>query len=184
MSPAKQSNNARPTCKLVAVSLAAVASAICPLITLSPKLLLWNASASVPVGLYIVLPNAKLHVGDLAVTDLPPDIRSLAAQRQYLPPGVLLIKPVSALSGADVCRRNADIDVNGRWTATAKITDRKHRPMPVWSGCRHLSPQDVFLMNPEVHDSFDGRYFGPITLRFVRGRAFPLLTFGPRKQPS
>ena len=38
--------------------------------------------------------------------------------------------------------------------------DRRGRALPVWQGCGAVQPGDVFLMNPQVQDYFDGRYFG------------------------
>ena len=154
------------------------ATLILSMLVSMPKYFLWNASASVPIGLYFSRPKAVVHVGDLAVTELPTRVRNLADQRGYLPLGVLLIKPVSAQSGAQVCRYGFKIRVNGQVTVVAKSTDRMHRLMPIWTGCRHLPSDEVFLMNPAVSDSFDGRYFGPTKLELVRGRALPLFTFG------
>ena len=37
-------------------------------------------------------------------------------------------------------------------------------------------PGDVFLMNPGVPDSLDGRYFGPLPASSIIGRAVPLWT--------
>lgn len=143
----------------------------------APKLFLWNASASVPEGLYFVQTHARLRVGDLAVTRLPADIETLAAARNYLPRSVVLIKPVTALAGMKVCRMGTDISLGGRKIGTALRQDSRHRPMPVWTGCRDLSARDVFLMNPSIGESFDGRYFGPTPVSLVQGRAIPLLIF-------
>lgn len=155
----------------------AIAAIAIPMASRGPTLILWNASASVPVGLYFVQPNAALHVGDLAVSKLPPDIVRLAAERQYLPRDVLLIKPVAAIGRTAICRQDNEIYVDGVHTGNAQATDRHHRPMPNWQGCHELASAEIFLMNPAVGDSFDGRYFGPIPRRLVQGRAFPLLTF-------
>lgn len=151
-----------------------------PLINHRPTLLLWNASASVPEGLYFVQPNAPLHVGDLAVTKLPSDIQNLAAERQYLPRNVLLIKPVAAASGSEICRRGLAVYIDNRHVGDARAADRRHRPMPNWQGCRVLTSSEIFLMNPVVPDSFDARYFGPIPRGLSKGRALPLLTFPQR----
>jgi len=156
-------------------------TALCaPLVVRGPTFILWNASASVPEGLYIVQPNASLHVGELAVSTLPTGTRRLAADRLYLPPDVLLIKPVAATYGSEVCRRGLSILIDGVHVGDALPSDRLHRVMPDWRGCRVLASSEIFLMNPAVLDSFDGRYFGPTPLGLVEGRAFPLLTFAQR----
>jgi conjugative transfer signal peptidase TraF len=165
---------------LSVISLAATTAICAPLVVRSPTFILWNASASVPEGLYIVQPNASLHVGDLAVSRLPTGARRLAADRLYLPPDVLLIKPVAATNGSEVCRRGLAILVDGMHLGNALPSDRLHRLMPAWQGCHVLAPSEIFLMNPAVPDSFDGRYFGPTPLGLAKGRAFPLLTFAQR----
>jgi hypothetical protein len=49
--------------------------------------------------------------------------------------------------------------------------------LPVWQGCRRVQAGDIFLMNPDVPNSFDGRYFGPISVRSILGCAIPMWTF-------
>ena len=50
------------------------------------------------------------------------------------------------------------------------------RPLPVWRGCRRIAHGELFLMNFDVPDSLDGRYFGPLPASTVIGRAVPLYT--------
>lgn len=54
--------------------------------------------------------------------------------------------------------------------------DRRGRPLPVWQGCRSVAAGELFLMNWQVGDSLDGRYFGPLPASAVIGRATPLYT--------
>jgi len=37
------------------------------------------------------------------------------------------------------------------------------RPWPSWQGCRVIAVGEIFLMNGQVRDSLDGRYFGPVS---------------------
>ena len=74
-----------------------------------PKALLWNASASVPVGLYAVQPTGDLQVSDLVIIMPPPALAALLAAPGYLPKGVPLLKRVLALGGQTVCREGLDI---------------------------------------------------------------------------
>jgi conjugative transfer signal peptidase TraF len=137
-------------------------------------LLLWNASASVPIGLYRRTARPP-HVGALALLRLPEPGRRLAAARGYLPAGALLIKPVAAAAGDLVCRHGPLVAINARTVARAAHFDRKGRPLPRWSGCRRLTAAQVFLLSP-APDSFDGRYFGPLQRRTLTGTALPVLT--------
>jgi conjugative transfer signal peptidase TraF len=172
----KMPNHSRKDAKRsLAIALIAITAIAVPAFMTLPKLLIWNASASVPIGLYAVLPNARLRVGNLAVSSVPTEMQALAATRRYLPANVPLIKPVSAIAGTTVCRNAAQITIAGVLSAEAKSFDAIHRPMPLWRGCRRIASDEIFLMNPAVGDSFDGRYFGPTPISLVRGRAYPLL---------
>ena len=54
--------------------------------------------------------------------------------------------------------------------------DRLGRTLPNWQGCHRLGANELFLMNIGVRDSLDGRYFGPLAVTTVMGRATPLYT--------
>jgi type IV secretory pathway protease TraF len=54
--------------------------------------------------------------------------------------------------------------------------DSLGRDLPVWQGCRTIAEDEIFLMNLDVGDSLDGRYFGPLPVSAVIGRAIPLFT--------
>lgn len=136
--------------------------------------LVWNASASVPVGLYRVQPIGRSRVGDLVVVRPPEALARYLADGGYLPRGVPLMKRVAALSGQRACRAGLAITVDGVLLATALEHDRRGRPLPVWQGCQVLEPGQVFLLNPDRPDSLDGRYFGPLPTASVVGQARPL----------
>ena len=139
--------------------------------------LVWNASPSVPVGLYAVAPAHALVVGELVVIRPPPGLVVWLAGRRYLAPGVPLLKHVAALPGQRVCRIGHAILVGGAPSGMALDRDRRGRPLPVWSGCQVVSPPAVFLMNA-APDSLDSRYFGPLPHAKILGRALPLWTPG------
>ncbi len=90
--------------------------------------------------------------------------------------GVLLLKHILALAGQTVCRFDRRILVDGIQVGTAKDRDHSNRPLPVWQGCRTLSSGQIFVLNPSVPDSLDGRYFGAISVSSIVGRAIPLWT--------
>lgn len=135
---------------------------------------IWNASASVPVGLYRVEPVDRIAVSDIAVVMPPQPLASFLAERQYLPNGVPLLKRVLALKGTAVCRQGTAIIIHGVTVGLARERDSRGRPLPAWQGCRVIADGEVFLMNRDAADSFDGRYFGPVPLTSVIGRATPV----------
>jgi len=137
--------------------------------------LVWNASASAPIGLYWVDYGA-LARGNLVLVEPPRDARRLAAERAYLPVGVPLVKRVAALRGDTVCIVDTAIFIDGRYVAERLARDRRGRPLPRWTGCRTLADDEIFLLMAGVPDSFDGRYFGPIHRSMILGRLVPLWT--------
>ena len=143
-----------------------------------PPLLIWNASASVPVGLYAVEPPIGLRVADLVVVRPPEPLAEFLADRAYLPRGVPLLKHILALSGQSVCRDALAVTIDGTAVGAARERDSRGRPLPSWSGCRILREDEVFLLNPRSAESLDGRYFGPQPASSVIGRAFPVWTTG------
>ena len=138
--------------------------------------LIWNASASVPIGLYTVRPAGPLHVDELLVVMPPEPLATFLDERRYLPLGVPLLKHVLALPGQTVCRSDRTITVDGVTVGDALDRDHLGRPLPVWHGCRVVGAGNVFLMNWQSGDSLDGRYFGSLPTTTVVGRADPLWT--------
>lgn len=152
---------------------ATMATTVTAFIHPSPRLV-WNASASVPIGLYRMRPMSPPKVGDLVAVMPPKALADFLAERQYLPRGVPMLKHVAAIAGQRVCRIGDRITVDGKHLGGARKQDHLGRALPVWRGCRVLARGDVFLMNPEVRDSLDGRYFGPLPAATVAGRLTPL----------
>ena len=136
-------------------------------------LLLWNASASSPRGLYSVDAGPP-RKGEMAVAWAPPEARALAAMRHYLPATVPLVKRVAAVAPARVCASGRDIMIDGRPVARRRRSDGSRRPLPWWSGCRRLRAGELFLLSEGAPDAFDGRYFGPVPPSLVIGRAWLL----------
>jgi conjugative transfer signal peptidase TraF len=137
----------------------------------------WNASESVPLGLYNVAPADNLAVTNLVVAMPPEPLATFLANRGYLPLGVPLIKRILALPGQSVCRSELTIGVDGIEMGAALTHDRRGRALPVWQGCRVIAQGEVFLMNWDEPASLDGRYFGPIPLHAIVGRAKAVWTF-------
>jgi len=136
-----------------------------------PKVLVWNASNSVSVGLYFVS-NRTPQRGDLVLVELPKIAQNIADQRGYLPLKVPAIKRAVALDGDRFCRFGRHVSVNGSVKATALLRDRNGLKLPVWLGCHTLSAGDVFLL-ADHPQSFDGRYFGISKTSMILGVALP-----------
>ena len=138
--------------------------------------LVWNGSASAPIGLYWVQHQRRIARGDLVLAQLPNSVQQIAADRRYLPPNVPLVKRVAALSGDTVCAIDTTISINDEAVAQRLDRDLAGRSMPFWRGCRILGRGDVFLLMAEVPASFDGRYFGVTRTNAIQGRLVILWT--------
>ncbi|PDS58806.1 MULTISPECIES: S26 family signal peptidase [Rhizobium] len=142
----------------------------------TPLRLVWNASASVPIGLYDFDPPRHLEIGDLVAVMPDQPLADFMVERGYIGRGVPLMKRVMGLPGQQVCRAGNTITVDSVALGEALDRDRLGRELPIWQGCRRIADGDIFLMNPDVRDSLDGRYFGPIPACTVIGKATPLYT--------
>lgn len=147
-----------------------------PALTQMPIKLIWNASASAPIGFYTIDFDGPFEVTDLVAVDTPEPLATYLATRGYLPKGVPLLKRILGVSGQTVCRSNLTIAVDGVEVGAALERDRLGRSLPVWQGCRRIATGEVFLMNWQVRDSLDGRYFGLTSTDQIIGRAVPLWT--------
>jgi len=141
----------------------AVGIALLSISTVAAKrpILVWNGSASAPIGLYLVIRQLP-RLADHVLVRLPPRLAALAARRGYLARGVYLLKPVAASQGDQVCRIGTLISVRGRLAARAKLRDRAGRALPTWHGCHRLQTGELFLL-ATASDSFDSRYFGAVS---------------------
>jgi conjugative transfer signal peptidase TraF len=137
---------------------------------------IWNASESVPTGLYRLHPNGRLAVTQLVAVQSPEPLATFLADRRYLPRGIALLKRVLALPGQTVCRDQLAITVDKIEIGTARAHDSGGRPLPIWQGCYVIADGEVFLMNWQSPDSFDGRYFGALPTSAIIGTAEPLWT--------
>jgi conjugative transfer signal peptidase TraF len=141
-----------------------------------PPRFVWNASASVPIGLYRVEPAERVDVADLVVVMPPEPLATFLAERGYLPRGVPLIKRVLALAGTTVCRQGVEITAYGMTYGRARELDSHGRRLPDWHGCGVVAKGEAFLMNWDAEDSFDSRYVGPLPVTSIVGRAVPVWT--------
>jgi conjugative transfer signal peptidase TraF len=156
------------------LAVGALGCALAATIAAPPKpWLVWNASASAPIGLYVVRARAGIARGDMVVARVPEGWRMFAARRRYIPANVPLVKRVAAVPGDRVCAVGSVILVNDASVAARRPADGGGRPMPGWSGCVTLR-NGAHLLLMDSADSFDGRYFGPTRGGDILGEAYLL----------
>ena len=153
-----------------------VVSLVAPAFLQPHRMIVWNASASVPVGLYLLETTDERYVSELVAVVPPEPLASFLAAGDYLPRGVSMLKHVLALPGQTVCRDGRVVTVDKVAVGMALERDRQGRALPVWQGCRVVAEDTLFLMNSRSADSLDGRYFGPLPRSAVTGRVHPVWT--------
>lgn len=139
--------------------------------------LMYNASDSAPRGWYALVPEREFQVGMFVFARLPTRAEKLAAERGYLPLRVPLLKQIRAARGDFICAQDRVLTINGETAAQALKTDGNGRPLAQWTQCRLLEDDEVLLLGIDNHASFDSRYFGPVNVSSITGRAIPVWTW-------
>lgn len=147
-----------------------IAAASAPL----PVRLIWNRTASVPTGLYVVSSPVAFTRGDLVAYLPSPREAAWIEAGGYTGKGWPLIKRIAALEGDEACRIDETVLVNGAVSALALKIDANGAELPVWDGCRRLGPGDIFLLADHTR-SIDGRYFGVQEAQRILGMAVRVL---------
>ena len=161
---------------VLAIMLGATILLFAPMFSVNPIRFIYNPSPSTPIGFYRIKAASNLKRGVYIVVPTPPAFREMAANRQYLPLNVPLIKQIFAITGDEICRINESIFVNQKLVALALKYDSKNRSLPIWQGCIILEGNQFFaLMNDP--NSFDGRYFGALNIGDIIGIAIPIFTW-------
>ncbi|WP_299006377.1 S26 family signal peptidase [uncultured Caulobacter sp.] len=161
--------------RLLAAAVVGCVLTIAPAVMPVTRRLIFNTTASVPVGLYW-LEERWPGAGGLALVRPPPRLGRWMAERHYLPLNVPLIKRIAATEGQVVCVQHDLVRIDGAVVAQVLNHDRLGRRLVPAPLCRRLAADEVFLLNPERR-SLDGRYFGTLSRRCVVGRLTPLWTW-------
>ena len=138
--------------------------------------LVWNATPSLPLGLYWLSRGSAAEKGRLLAFPVPPSAQDLVRERRYLPPGAFLVKPVVATSGDFVCANGGVLTVDGRPLGAIPNEDSARRPLPHYEGCGPVGSGEVFVAS-HYEKSFDSRTFGPVAMGAIRGTVTPLWTY-------
>jgi conjugative transfer signal peptidase TraF len=143
-----------------------------------------NTTDSLPKGIYLITNDANAPLVEFC----PQGVFSvLSSVRGYRPPGLCadgaapLLKPVIAHPGDTVALSAEGIRVNGRWlpNTAPKHVDTVGRPLTAWpAGVYMVGPATVWVASTYHPNSFDSRYFGPISLGLIRHRLRSLWVFG------
>jgi conjugative transfer signal peptidase TraF len=135
-------------------------------------LVLYNHSTSLPPGLYIRTNGGATRTAIVTVraAEVAP---AYARMRDFTAPGDRFIKRVAAIGGESVCASGDAVTLDRRIVLRRQARDSAGRLLPRWSGCRTLGSDEILLLG-DTPDSFDGRYWGPISRKLIEGVWRPL----------
>jgi type IV secretory pathway protease TraF len=118
--------------KTMTAMLVGAAALIAPIVLETTPLYVWNASDSVPIGLYRLRPADNLFVTELVAVQPPEPLATFLDLNGYLPTGVPMLKRVLALPGQTVCRSGLAVSVDAIEMGEARDRDGRRRPLPKW----------------------------------------------------
>ncbi|MEB2158954.1 conjugative transfer signal peptidase TraF [Xanthomonas perforans] len=148
-----------------------------------------NATASAPIGLWrVTFDAAPLEHGAMVSICPPPTaIVKAVAAKGYLGPGQCpvgtepLLKPITALPGDLVTVSLAGVAVNGHQLKNSRARPSVLGLRPMQQGTYTVAPRTLWLISSYSADSFDSRYFGPVSDDAIQGYASPVLVVGEMK---
>jgi len=140
------------------------------------KLIIYNATNSLPVGLYYVVKKTHYQSGDIVCFPIPEHVKRMVSERKWLPENSYLLKKIIAVYGDYCCIDNYKYHVKNSY-GNIKLTDSSGRTMPEISLCKLLSINEFFVGDLDQERSFDSRYFGTININNIHGIARPLWIF-------
>ena len=155
-----------------------ISSTVISLRQFGPTLFI-NITPSEPRGVY----RLRLHAPDQYVRGMyvifpvPKEVESLVYGRGWLPKGAPFLKEIRGLVGDQVCILTHGLIINGQRIGPVLAFDSHGLPLPQRQGCQRLELSQFFAASTYLDRSFDGRYFGPLSLLSIVGEAVPLWTY-------
>ena len=135
--------------------------------------LLWNRSPSEPLGLYVRTPGHPARGAIIAFQAPAPAFPYADGQMDYLR-RIPILKAIAAGEGDHVCTDGGTLTINGIRRAPVLSHDSRGVGLPRWAGCRAMARGEFFVFSDRIPNSFDSRYFGPVTTREILGVFRPL----------
>lgn len=152
-----------------------------------------NLTESIPVGLYRITGTDPLK--NAYVIFCPDDRQTfrLAEKRGYIDHGLYcngygyLMKKVVAVSGDILSVTNEGVFVNQILIpySKPKLQDGMNRTLPQWQVMNYqLQEDEIMTMTSQSEWSFDGRYYGLVHTRQIKGMITPIWVINKREKTT
>ena len=168
--------------KWAKISAASVALLAASSLVISTKPILINDSPSLPEGLWYLMPGATVTPGKV-IAFSPPET-ALPYVRRHLKRYLTqpLLKPVAAGAGARVCGSVEEgFSVDGKRLGVSQAHDSKGNAVTPWTGCHTLTANEFAVFSSRIPNSYDSRYYGPVSAENISGVYRPLWLWGDSK---
>ncbi|MBO0144744.1 conjugative transfer signal peptidase TraF [Agrobacterium sp. Ap1] len=145
-----------------------------------------NTTPSEPLGLWrIVQINRPVEIGDLVFVCMPDSTeREEGKSRGYLRWGICpggtgpLIKEVVAMAGQQVAI-DTSVSIDGVRLDRSLLVKRDGLGRPLRPYLGGIVPAGRVFLHSPFEGSWDSRYFGPVPVSGILGRAREVLTYAP-----
>ncbi|HBD9221501.1 TPA: conjugative transfer signal peptidase TraF [Legionella pneumophila] len=152
-----------------------------------------NLTESIPIGLYRITGTEPLK--NAYVIFCPDDRKTfrLAKNRGYIDHGLYchgygyLMKKVVAVSGDILSVTNEGVYVNQMLIpySKPKLQDGMKRTLPQWQVMNYqLQEDEIMTMTSQSEWSFDGRYYGLVHTRQIKGMITPIWVINKREKTT
>lgn len=152
-----------------------------------------NLTESIPIGLYRI--TSAAYIKNAYVIFCPDDRESfrLARNRGYIDHGLYcngygyLMKKVVAVSGDTLSVTNEGVFVNHMLIpySKPKLQDGMNRALPQLQVTNYpLQKDEVMTMTSQSEWSFDGRYYGLVRTRQIKGMLTPIWVINKRENTT
>jgi conjugative transfer signal peptidase TraF len=134
-----------------------------------------NTSPSVAPGIYLRVAD-RPGVGRIVDFPIPPVARAYVHERTgYWGNNWYILKPIAAGPGDRVNTLGRWLYINGHQIAPIYIHDEKGRLLPHWRADCVLGQGEYFVYSSRIWNSFDSRYYGPISQSQITAVRVPLI---------
>lgn len=131
----------------------------------------YQKSASMPKGIYLMLPAKEINRGDLVIFYPPKKAADFAHKNHWLPDSNILLKQVFGIPNDFVCNYHQVIEINGKILGKVYDFYAPGKKMPHRQFCAKLKDEQYLLLSTYIDRSYDGRYFGPVLRQQIIAKA-------------
>jgi conjugative transfer signal peptidase TraF len=135
--------------------------------------IVFQESASMPVGYYFIYPSKTIEANNIVLIDISKKLSDFLISRGYLKGNKPLLKEVLAVPGDAVCFHESTVSVANKDFPLFKL-DKEGRVLPKIKYCSTLERDEYFVIGTASEHSFDSRYFGIINGDQILGKALKL----------